>query len=198
MSPLAVLHKEVGGIQIASLQRIITKRTDIPPLLEELALVCGAAVCGPAMTLFHYGSVKDGILVEVAFPVDKVVETGAGAHAPAGSAQSLDDCPPAVRRRQTGQPPWSSTNTSKPMLAPSAVGRARFTWKRILIIRKIMSPKYRCWTTSGRNVYPRGLPGCWAKRPAGMSCRVLRQSRLILQRKPIINGFTQPCIALIP
>jgi effector-binding domain-containing protein len=75
MSPADVIHKEVGGIQIASLQTVIAKRADIPPLLEKLARVCGGAVCGPAMTIFHYGSVKDGILVEVAYPVDRTVET---------------------------------------------------------------------------------------------------------------------------
>jgi effector-binding domain-containing protein len=76
MDTAAVIHKEIGGNQIASLQQVIAKRADIPPLLEKLAQVCGDAVCGPAMTIFHYGSVKDGILVEVAYPVDRIVETG--------------------------------------------------------------------------------------------------------------------------
>ena len=75
MDTLTVIHKEVGGNQIASLLSIIAKRADIPPLLEKLAQVCGDAISGPAMTIFHYGSVKDGLLVEVAYPVDRTVET---------------------------------------------------------------------------------------------------------------------------
>ena len=75
MVQLSVVHKEVGGTQVASLQTIISKRADIPPLLEKLTGICGDAICGPAMTIFHYGSVKDGILVEMAYPVDRSVET---------------------------------------------------------------------------------------------------------------------------
>ncbi len=35
MVQLSVVHKEVGGTQVASLQTIISKRADIPPLLEK-------------------------------------------------------------------------------------------------------------------------------------------------------------------
>jgi effector-binding domain-containing protein len=76
MNDSTIVHKPVGGMQIASIKSVIEKRADIMPLFERLYQACGDAVCGPAMTIFHYGSVKDGLLVEVAYPVSRPVETG--------------------------------------------------------------------------------------------------------------------------
>lgn len=62
-------------MQVASIKAVIEKRADVLPLFEPLHLACGDAICGPAMVVYHYGAVKDGLLVEVAFPVSRLVET---------------------------------------------------------------------------------------------------------------------------
>jgi hypothetical protein len=76
MNTPIIVHKQVGGQRIASLKTVIAKRAEILPLFELLRQACGEAVCGPAMTIFHYGALKEGLLVEVAYPVDQPVETG--------------------------------------------------------------------------------------------------------------------------
>ncbi len=76
MSIPIVVHKAVGGEQIASIKTIITKRAEILPLLQSLRESCGDAICGPAMAILYYGSVKEGLLVEAAYPVSRAVESG--------------------------------------------------------------------------------------------------------------------------
>jgi effector-binding domain-containing protein len=76
MSASVVIHKPVGGMQIASIKTVIAKRADLSPLFELLLRACGDAVCGPAMAIFHYGSVKEGLLAEAAYPVSRPVESG--------------------------------------------------------------------------------------------------------------------------
>lgn len=70
-----VVYKSIEPVQVAALKSVIHQRADIPPLFDTLRQVCGAAICGPAMVLNHYGAVKDGLLVEAAFPVNTPVET---------------------------------------------------------------------------------------------------------------------------
>jgi effector-binding domain-containing protein len=77
LSTPVIVHKVVGGLQIASIQAIIEKRAELMPLFEPLRRACGEAVCGPALAIFHYGAVKDGLLVEAAYPVSRPVETEA-------------------------------------------------------------------------------------------------------------------------
>lgn len=74
MSTSVIMHKRVGGFQIASTKAAVEKRADILPLFKPLAQACGDAICGPAMTIFHYGALKEGLLVEVAYPVSRPVE----------------------------------------------------------------------------------------------------------------------------
>ena len=69
-------HTAVDALQVAFSEAVIQKRADITPLLEPLRDMCRDAVCGPAMALIHYGAVKDGLLVEVAYPVSRPVEIG--------------------------------------------------------------------------------------------------------------------------
>jgi hypothetical protein len=69
MKETDIVHKVVGGLQIASSKAVISTRTDLLPLLEPLRKACGDAICGPAIAILHYGSVKEGLLVEVAFPI---------------------------------------------------------------------------------------------------------------------------------
>jgi effector-binding domain-containing protein len=70
-----IKHREVDALQIASSDAVIQKRADILPLFESLRASCRDAVCGPAMALIKYGAVKDGLLVEAAYPVSRPVET---------------------------------------------------------------------------------------------------------------------------
>jgi len=76
MSAPIVVHKELEAVQIASIKAVVETRADILPLFEPLRQACGEAVCGPAMALFHYGAVKDGLLIEAALPVSRPIETG--------------------------------------------------------------------------------------------------------------------------
>lgn len=76
MSISKIVHKEIGTLQIASIKTAIEKRADVLPLFEPLRQACGDAICGPAMVIYHYGALKDGLLVEAAFPVDQRVESG--------------------------------------------------------------------------------------------------------------------------
>jgi effector-binding domain-containing protein len=76
MSTPVVIHKTVGGEQIASIKTIIQKRTEILPLFDLLRHACQDAICGPAMVILYYGSVKEGLLVEAAYPVSRPVENG--------------------------------------------------------------------------------------------------------------------------
>ena len=65
---------ELKSMQIACIKTVILKRTDVLPFIESLRKVCGDSICGPAMCIFHSGAVKDGFLVEAAFPVDRRIE----------------------------------------------------------------------------------------------------------------------------
>jgi hypothetical protein len=76
MSTPPIVPIQIEGLQIAGLQTVIDKRAEIVPLFEPLRQACGDAVCGPVMTIFHYGAVKGGLLVEAAFPVSQPVESG--------------------------------------------------------------------------------------------------------------------------
>jgi effector-binding domain-containing protein len=62
-------------IQVACLKTRIETREQIPPLLERLRLACGEAVAGDPLVLFHGGAVKDGFLIEAAYPVRQPVES---------------------------------------------------------------------------------------------------------------------------
>jgi effector-binding domain-containing protein len=75
MSATNIVHKEIGPMQIACIKTVIEERTDVFPLFEPLRQACGDAICGPAMTIYHYGAVQAGLLIEAAFPVSRPVET---------------------------------------------------------------------------------------------------------------------------
>ena len=75
MSTHPIVHKEIEAMQVAAIKAVVEKRADIFPLFEPLRQACGDAICGPAMVVYHFGAVKDGFLVEAAFPVSGPVET---------------------------------------------------------------------------------------------------------------------------
>ena len=64
MSTQPIVHKEIEAMKIAAIKTVVEKRADIFPLFEPLRQACGDAICGPAMAVYHFGAVKDGILVE--------------------------------------------------------------------------------------------------------------------------------------
>jgi hypothetical protein len=71
-----ILYKKLEPIQIAFIKTCIDSREQLPPLFDRLQFVCGEDIDGEAMAIFHGGAVKDGYLVEVAYPVARAVETG--------------------------------------------------------------------------------------------------------------------------
>jgi effector-binding domain-containing protein len=75
MDETKIHYQQIEPVQVAALKTVIRQRADILPLFEPLRKACGEAVCGPAMAILHYGAVKDGLLVEAAFPVSRAVET---------------------------------------------------------------------------------------------------------------------------
>jgi hypothetical protein len=62
-------------MQVASIKTVIMERAELLPLFTPLRQACGDAICGPAMAIYHYGAVKEGLLIEAAFPVSRPVET---------------------------------------------------------------------------------------------------------------------------
>ena len=71
-----VLYKKLEPIQMAFIKTCIDSREQLPSLFDRLQLVCGEVIDGAATVIFHGGAVKDGYLVEAAFPVKCPVESG--------------------------------------------------------------------------------------------------------------------------
>ncbi len=76
MSQQPIIYKKLDAIQIAAIKTRIDNRDQIPPLFDRLRQACDDALCGAEMVIFHGGAVKDGFLVEAAFPVSRRVEMG--------------------------------------------------------------------------------------------------------------------------
>jgi effector-binding domain-containing protein len=75
MGTQPIVHREIEAMQVAGFKTVIEKRADVLPLFKALRQACGDAICGPAMVIYHYGAVKEGLLVEAAFPVSRPVKT---------------------------------------------------------------------------------------------------------------------------
>jgi hypothetical protein len=76
MTDNPILYTKLDPIQIAFIKTRIDSRGQVPGLLEQVRAACGDAVCGDAMAVIHGGAVKDGFLIEAAYPVRHAVETG--------------------------------------------------------------------------------------------------------------------------
>jgi effector-binding domain-containing protein len=74
MADNPIVYKKIEPVLIASRTERVDKRDEIPPLFETLRGVCGDVICGDPLVIFHGGAVKEGYLVEIAFPVNKAVE----------------------------------------------------------------------------------------------------------------------------
>lgn len=75
MAETPILYKKLEPVQIAYIKTRIESRDEIPLTFERLRIACGDAICDDAMVIFHGGAVKDGYLIEAAFPVTRPVET---------------------------------------------------------------------------------------------------------------------------
>jgi hypothetical protein len=71
MNSSPIIYKRLEPTLIASLKSHLNNRDEIPPLFDRLRAACGDAICGDAVAIFHAGAVKDGFLVEAAFPVTR-------------------------------------------------------------------------------------------------------------------------------
>ncbi len=77
MTDTPIVYKRLEPIPIAFIKTRIDTRAEIPPLFDRLRLICGdPSDTGYPMVIFHGGAVKDGYLIEAAFPVTRPVETG--------------------------------------------------------------------------------------------------------------------------
>jgi hypothetical protein len=74
MTDSPVIYRKLEPFQIAFIKTRIDTRDEIPPLFDRLRIACGDALGGDAMVIFHGGAVKDGYLVEAAFPVTRPLE----------------------------------------------------------------------------------------------------------------------------
>lgn len=75
MPEAPILYHRLQPLQIARIETCISSRDQLTPLFERLRAACGDAICGEPMAIFHNGAVKDGFLVEAAFPVRHTVQT---------------------------------------------------------------------------------------------------------------------------
>ncbi len=71
-----IIYKKLAPVQIAYIKTQVDTRDQIPSLFDRLRAVCGEAIRGSATAIFHGGAVKDGFLIEAAFPVTDPVEKG--------------------------------------------------------------------------------------------------------------------------
>jgi effector-binding domain-containing protein len=69
-----IFYKKLESTMIAFIKTRVDSREEIPVLFERLRAVCGEFINGDALVIFHGGAVKDGFLIEAAFPVTHPVE----------------------------------------------------------------------------------------------------------------------------
>ena len=75
MNDTPILYKKLEPALMAFVKTRVDSRDEMPVLFERLRAACGEFIQGDAMAVFHGGAVKDGYLVEAAYPVARPVET---------------------------------------------------------------------------------------------------------------------------
>jgi effector-binding domain-containing protein len=70
----AILYKRLEPVLVVFIKAHIHDRAEIPPLFERLRASCKDFIAGDPMIIFHGGAVKDGYLIEAAYPVTQWVE----------------------------------------------------------------------------------------------------------------------------
>jgi hypothetical protein len=76
MADHPINYIKLKPFQIAFISTRIDTRDQMLPDFDRLRATCGKAICGDALAIFHGGAVKDGYLVECAYPVTSSFETG--------------------------------------------------------------------------------------------------------------------------
>jgi hypothetical protein len=76
MTGPTILYKNLDSLLVAFIKTRVDSREQILPLFDRLRMVCEDAISGNPMVIFHGGAVKDGFLVEAAFPAARPVEAG--------------------------------------------------------------------------------------------------------------------------
>jgi effector-binding domain-containing protein len=76
MSENAILYKRLEPVLIAFIKVHIVNRAEIPPLFERLSASYKDLIAGDPLIIFHGGAVKDGYLIEAAYPVRRPIENG--------------------------------------------------------------------------------------------------------------------------
>jgi len=74
MKTPSIIYKRLGPTLIAFTKTHLDDRDEIPPLFDRLREACGEAINGYPIAIFHGGAVKEGFLIEAAFPVARAVE----------------------------------------------------------------------------------------------------------------------------
>ena len=69
MADDTIIYKQLEPVRIAFIKTCVNTRDEISLLFDRLRLICGDAICGDALAIFHNGAVKEGYLIEAAFPV---------------------------------------------------------------------------------------------------------------------------------
>jgi len=68
-------YKLIPDVLVASVRKPIKKRGELKEYYQFLRETCGDVICGDAIMLLHYDTmVKDGLDVEVAYPISNTVE----------------------------------------------------------------------------------------------------------------------------
>lgn len=74
MNTNTILYKKLEPIQIAFIKTRIENRDQLTPIFDRLGAICGDAIAGNPMVIFHGGAVKEGFLIEAAYPVICLIE----------------------------------------------------------------------------------------------------------------------------
>jgi effector-binding domain-containing protein len=70
-----IVYKKLEPMQIAFIKTCVDTRDQIPLLFEKLQKACGDDIDGDPLVIFHGGAVKNGFLIEAAYPVTRPVKT---------------------------------------------------------------------------------------------------------------------------
>jgi hypothetical protein len=92
MTDQPIQYTRLDPMLIAYIKTRVNSREEILPLFDRLRISCEGAICGEAMVIFHGGAVKEGYLVEAAFPIHSPV-TADGIN-----SRTLEEVPALITR----------------------------------------------------------------------------------------------------
>jgi effector-binding domain-containing protein len=68
-------YKELREYLVASIRAPIQKRAELKERYEKLKGICGDAICGPAVTVFHYDTPVEGFDAEACYPISHEIKS---------------------------------------------------------------------------------------------------------------------------